>query len=97
MIFIYEFSEEAEDFKEIENKENVPLFELLDSNKILLFVDSHNSKVWIWEGVNTNPRMKFISAQKAPHIRDNHDITYTITSVDDGEETAAFKVLVGLL
>ncbi|MFX1568357.1 MAG: hypothetical protein ACFFCV_08310 [Promethearchaeota archaeon] len=97
MIFIYQFNEEAEDFKEIENKENVPLFELLDSNKILLFVDSHNSKVWIWEGSNTTARMKFISAQAAPHIRDTHDITYTITSVDDGEETAAFKVLVGLL
>ena len=97
MIFIYQFSEEAEDFREIENKENVPLFELLDSNKILLFVDSHNSKVWIWEGSNTTARMKFISAQAAPHIRDAHDITYTITSVDDGEETAGFKVLVGLL
>ncbi|MFW9900629.1 MAG: hypothetical protein ACFFDY_05005 [Candidatus Thorarchaeota archaeon] len=97
MIFIYQFNEEAEDFKEIENKENVPLFELLDSNKILLFVDSHNSRVWIWEGSNTTARMKFISAQTAPHIRDAHDITYAITSVDDGEETAAFKVLVGLL
>ena len=97
MISIYQFSEEAEDFKEFKNEDNVPLFELLDSNKILLFVDRQNSKVWIWGGTNTSTRMKFISAQAAPHIRDKHDITYTITSVDDGEETAAFKVLVGLL
>lgn len=97
MIFVYQFKEELEDFEEVTIKENVPLFELLNSNKILLFVDSHNRKAWIWEGANTNPRMKFISAQAAPHIRDSHDNTFTITSVDEGEETAAFKVLIGLL
>ncbi|MFX0024447.1 MAG: hypothetical protein ACFE9S_19165 [Candidatus Hermodarchaeota archaeon] len=97
MIAVYQFNEELENFEEVEIEENVPLFELLDSNKILLFVDSHESKVWIWEGANTNPRMKFISAQTAPIIRDKHDISFTITSVDDGEETAAFKILVGLV
>lgn len=97
MIFVYQFKEELEDFEEVEVKENVPLFELLDSDKILLFVDMNNNKVWIWEGANTNPRMKFISAQAAPHIRDKHDLTFTITSIDENEETAAFKVLVGLI
>ncbi len=97
MIVIYQFNEDLEGFEEIETEENVPLFELLDSNKILLFVDRHASKVWIWEGKNTNTRMKFISAQTAPNIRDKHDISFTITSVDDGEETAAFKILVGLI
>jgi len=97
LIFVYQFSEELEDFEEIEIKENVPLFELLDSNKILLFVDMNNHKVWMWEGANTNPRMKFISVQAVPRIRNKYDITFTITSVDEGEETAAFKILVGLV
>lgn len=97
MIVVYQFSKELEDFEEVEVKENVPLFELLDLNKILLFVDSRDSKIWIWQGANTNPRMKFISVQAAPNIRDKHDIAFTITSVDDGEETAAFKILVGLV
>ncbi len=97
MIFVYQFNEEIGDFEEVEIHENVALFELLDSNKILLFVDMNNSKVWIWEGNNTSTRMKFISAQAAPHVRDKHDVTFTITSVDDKEETAAFKILVGLL
>ncbi|MFX1380137.1 MAG: hypothetical protein ACFFA4_13705 [Promethearchaeota archaeon] len=97
MIVIYQFNEELEDFEEIQIKENHPLFELLDSNKIILFIDKHSRKVWIWEGKNTNPRMKFISARVAPNVRDKHDISYTITSVDDGEETAAFKILVGLV
>ncbi|MFW9989054.1 MAG: hypothetical protein ACFFC3_10385 [Candidatus Odinarchaeota archaeon] len=96
MISIYQLNEKLEDFEQIELKENVALFELLDSNKILLFVDSHNGKVWIWEGKNTNARMKFISAQLAPHIRDKYDITYTISSVDEQNETIAFKLLIGL-
>ncbi|MFX1366485.1 MAG: hypothetical protein ACFFCE_18385 [Promethearchaeota archaeon] len=96
MISVYQLNEELDDFEQLELKENVPLFEILDSNKILLFVDSHEGKVWIWEGKKTNARMKFISAQLAPHIRDKYDITYSITSVDEQDETIAFKLLVGL-
>ncbi len=96
-MIIYSFNLEIEDFEEIEHKENVPLFELLDSDKIILFVDSHNTKVWIWQGKNTSTKMKFISSQTAPHIRDKHDVTYTLSSVDEREETAAFKIIVGLV
>ena len=96
-MIIYNFNIEIEDFEEIEHKENVPLFELLDSDKIILFVDSHNAKVWIWQGKNTSTKMKFISSQTAPHIRDKHDVTYTLSSVDEREETAAFKIIVGLV
>jgi len=97
LIFVYKFNEELGEFEEIEIKENVPLFELLDSDKILLLVDVHGEKVWIWQGQNTSTRMKFISAQEAPKIRDKHDLAFTISSVDDSDETAAFKILVGLI
>jgi hypothetical protein len=97
LIFLYCLNEESEKFEEIEIKENVPLFEVLDSDKILLFVDLHNEKVWVWEGKNTSTRLKFISTQEAPKIRDKYDLSFTISSVDDGDETAAFKILVGLV
>ncbi len=96
MIVVYQFNEEIGDFEEIEIEENVPLFELLDSDKILLFVDGNNKKLWVWEGQNTSTRMKFISAQVAPKTRDKHDVTFTITSVDEADETAAFKIMLGL-
>ena len=96
MITVYQFNEEIGVFEEIEIEENVPLFELLDSNKILLFADGHNKKIWVWEGHNTSTRTKFISAQAAPKIRDKHDVTFTITSVDEADETAAFKIMLGL-
>ena len=97
MIFIYQFISDLEGFKETEHKENVPLFELLDSDKILLFVDMNNSKVWIWQGKNSTTKMKFISSQSANDIRDKHDIAFTISAVDEGDETAVFKILVGLV
>ena len=97
MIFIYQINAELEGFEELVHEENIPLFELLDTDKILLLVDMNNGKVWIWEGKNTSTKMKFISAQSAASIRDKHDVTFNISSVDEGEETAAFKILVGLV
>ncbi|MFW9867686.1 MAG: hypothetical protein ACFFEN_16445 [Candidatus Thorarchaeota archaeon] len=97
MIFVYQFNEDIGKFAEVEIKENVPLFELLDSSKVLLFVDVHDKRVWIWEGKNTSTRTKFISAQEASKIRDKHDISFSISSVNDGDETVAFKVFIGLV
>ncbi len=96
MIVVYQFNEEIGEFEEVEIEVNVPLFELLDSDKILLFADGHNKKIWVWEGQNTSTRTKFISAQAAPKIRDKHDVTFTITSVDEADETVAFKIMLGL-
>ncbi len=97
MIIIYQFKKDFEGFEEFDHVENVPLFELLDSEKILLFVDMNNGKLWIWQGKNTSTKMKFISAQTATNIRDKLDVTFSISTVDDSQETAAFRVLVGLL
>ncbi|MBY8991541.1 MAG: hypothetical protein KGD58_12360 [Candidatus Lokiarchaeota archaeon] len=97
MIITYQFNKELGDFEETVLVENVPLFELLDSNKILLFVDVHERNVWVWQGDNTSTRMKFVSSQTALHIRDKHDISFMIHSIDEGDETAAFKIFVGLV
>ena len=96
MIIVYELNNQLEEFEELKIEENVPLFELLESNKILLFIDAHNQKVWEWQGRNTSTRMKFITTQLVPNIRNKHDIAYTITTVDEGEETVAFKIMIGL-
>jgi hypothetical protein len=97
LIVVYQFNEDTGEFEEVEIKENVPLFELLDSSKILIFVDGHSKRVWIWEGQNTSTRTKFICAQEASKVRDKHDISYAISSVNDGDETVAFKVFIGLV
>lgn len=97
MIFIYQFNKELEEFEKFTQEENVPLFEILDSDKILLFIDMNNNRVWIWEGKNSSTKMKFISAQSASQIRDKHDNTFTISTVDEQNETTSFKLMVGLV
>jgi len=95
-ILVFQFSDQLSEFQELEIEEDVQFNELLDSDFILLFVDPKRHRVWIWQGNNVTTRMKFISARQAPSIRDRHGIGLKITAVDDGNETTAFKTMVGL-
>jgi hypothetical protein len=92
----FQYSDEEQEFQELEIEEDLPLQELLDSDFILLFVDPIRYRVWVWQGANTTTRMKFISAKIAPGIRDQYGIAYKITSVNEGDETLGFKVMIGL-
>jgi len=95
-ILVFQFNDELSEFQELELEEDVQLYELLDSDFILLFVDNKRYRVWIWQGNNVTTRMKFISARLAPSIRDRHGIAFKITAVDEGNETDVFKVMLGL-
>lgn len=70
---IEDFESERE-FKKIEPK--LPLHDNLDSDKILLFVDPDNKKVWIWFGKNITTPMKYISARSAQGIIDKYRIEF---------------------
>ena len=95
-ILVFQFNDELSEFQELELEEDVQLYELLDSDFILLFVDYKRHRVWIWQGNNVTTRMKFISARLAPSIRDRHGIAFKITAVDESNEIDVFKVMVGL-
>lgn len=93
---VFQFSDKLSEYQELELEGDIPLYELLDSDFILLFIDPKQYRVWIWQGNNTTTRMKFISARIAGSIRDRYGIAFKITSVDEGNETAGFKVMIGL-
>ncbi|MHA2035455.1 MAG: hypothetical protein ACW98X_03420 [Promethearchaeota archaeon] len=95
-ILVFQFNDKLSEYEELELEGDIPLQELLDSEFTLLFVDSKRYKVWIWHGNNTTTRMKFISAKTAPSIRDRFGIGYLIASVDEGNETLGFKIMLGL-
>jgi len=92
----FKLNVEKEEFEELNISDEEHVEHLLDSDNILLFSDTRNSKIWIWEGRKTTPKMKFISAQEAPFIRDQYGIDYTISTIDDGDEPSEFKILLGL-
>jgi hypothetical protein len=93
---VFRLNLQSEQFEELKLTNNDKVKNLLDHDVMLLFLDNLNSRVWIWEGKNTSPRMKFISAEAAHKIRDQHAFDYTITTIDDGDEPIEFKTILGL-
>ena len=95
-LLIFKLNAQLEKFEELKIAESDKLENLLDHDEILIFIDDLNSRVWIWEGRNTSPRMKFMSADFAPFIRDQYACDYNITTIDDGDEPIEFKIILGL-
>ncbi|MFX0141443.1 MAG: hypothetical protein ACFFDN_47840, partial [Candidatus Hodarchaeota archaeon] len=93
-IRILEYHDIESEFREVEKK--VPLHKVLDSNKILLFDDFTQDKVWIWYGANTTTRIKFYAKHLASRLRDKLRIGSDIIPVDEGFEPFIFKILIGL-
>ncbi|MFX0179747.1 MAG: hypothetical protein ACFE78_06120 [Candidatus Hodarchaeota archaeon] len=95
-IIVYQFNDQIGDFEELIIDPGIELKDLLDDDFILLFIDPKHYRVWLWHGYNTTTRMKFIAAKMAAPIRDKHGIAFKITTVDQDNETIAFKVMLGL-
>ena len=95
-IMLFKLNVQEETYDELETNEEHPLNEQLKSEDIIFIVDAEHSRVWVWEGTNVNIKMKFLSTQIASKIRDRHGITYTITSIDEGNEPKELKELLGL-
>jgi len=95
-LIVFQYSDELNEYQELEVEEDVQMHELLDPDFILLFVDSKRYRIWLWHGSNTTTRMKFIAAKLAPSIRDRYGIGFKIEAVDEGNETLGFKIAAGL-
>lgn len=95
-IIVFQYNDELNEFQELELEDEVPIYELVDPDFILLFVDPTRYRVWIWHGSNTTTRMKFIAAKLAPSVRDRYGIGFKIAAVDEGNETLGFKIAAGL-
>lgn len=80
----------------LEDEDDTPLHDLLDADNIFLFIAHRFSTAWIWQGTNTTTRMKFISAKIAPRLRDEHGFGYKLLTEDEGNESDAFKIMIGL-
>ena len=90
-IQIFQFNEQLAKYEQLELDKDVPLYELLDPDYILLFVDRDHYRVWIWQGSNTPTRIRFTSAKLAPQIRDKYAPTYKLTLIEEGNEPDKFK------
>ena len=94
-IKIFLLDENLEDFRKIEDLDNI-VNEKLNSQLVYLICDPKNKIVWIWNGATANIRMKFIASQKAPIIRDEYGIDFKIIGIDEDSEPSEFKDFFGL-
>ncbi|KKL09026.1 hypothetical protein LCGC14_2569970, partial [marine sediment metagenome] len=62
------------EFIKIEPK--LPLYDNLDSDKILLFLDFARDQVWMWCGENTTSRMKSAARGLIPRIKSKYQIGF---------------------
>ncbi|MFX1275940.1 MAG: hypothetical protein ACFFBP_16745 [Promethearchaeota archaeon] len=92
-MIIFELKEEDYEIVDLDD-EDVSINSLLSTDKILYFIDSRNSIVWVWEGKSTNTKMKFIAAKIASNIRDKYGITYNISIVDEDNEPEEFLSII---
>ncbi len=71
---VFQYKDELSDYEIVEIEGDKPLYELLDSDFIFLFVNPNQYRVWIWQGNNVTTPMKFVSARIATRIRDRFGI-----------------------
>ena len=95
-IQVFQMNEETTEFEEIEVNPEQPLYELLDSDILLFFVNPEKYQAYIWTGKNVSTRCKFIAAKKSGDLRDQIGPAIKISTVDDDDETLPFKIMVGL-
>ena len=95
-IRIFEFNDVKGEFEELDIDPELPLYNLLDSSSILLFIDPKNKRVWIWIGNNSTTKMKFYAVYLSYSIRDRYAFGYKIVSINEGDESREFKIMIGL-
>lgn len=95
-IQVFVYNDQEGKFEELILDEDRPLYDLLNSDDIFLFIDHNHSIAWTWIGSNTTPKMKFISAKIAPSFRDRYGFAYRLKTQDEGSEPTAFKIMIGL-
>ena len=95
-IRLFQMNEETSEFEEIDIAPDQELHEFLDSDRLLFFINAAQYKSYLWTGKNVSIRTKFISAKKSGELRDQFGPAIKITTVDEDDETLAFKIMIGL-
>ncbi|MFQ5819592.1 MAG: hypothetical protein ACE5I5_06365 [Candidatus Heimdallarchaeota archaeon] len=68
-------------------------YEELDSTQIYLVIVDQEQIIYIWRGVESPNRIKFISSRAAAQYRVDSGGTHSVQSVDQGEEPSTFHDL----
>ena len=78
-----------------EVKTEGPLKDILSSEECYVIVSDEYRKVYLWKGVNSNVRYKFIGAKRSQDIRGQVGMHFGVVPLDEGEEDSDFIKLIG--
>ena len=72
-----------------------PLKDILKTNECYVVVADDVRKVFLWKGVQSSVRSKFIGAKRSQEIRGQVGMHYAVVPLDEGDETDEFIKIIG--
>jgi len=69
--------------------------DLLKTDKCYVLVADEYRKVYLWKGIESNVRSKFIGAKRSQDIRGQVGLMYAVIPLDEGDEDPDFLKLIG--
>jgi hypothetical protein len=72
-----------------------PIKDLLKTDECYVLVADDVRKVYLWKGLKSSVRSKFIGAKRSQEIRGQVGMHYAVVPVDEGEEESEFIKLIG--
>ncbi|MCK4687591.1 MAG: hypothetical protein KAT66_05645 [Candidatus Lokiarchaeota archaeon] len=72
-----------------------PIKDVLETSECYVIVADEVRKVYLWKGITSNVRSKFIGAKLSQEIRGQVGLHYTVLPLDEGEEEPEFIQLIG--
>ena len=78
-----------------ENKTEGPIKDILKTEECYVIVSDEYRKVYLWKGIESNVRLKFIGAKRSQDIRGQVGMHFGVLPLDEGEEDPDFIKLIG--
>ncbi|TXT65691.1 MAG: hypothetical protein BAJALOKI1v1_390011 [Promethearchaeota archaeon] len=72
-----------------------PIKDILEETECYVLVADSVKKVYLWKGIQSSVRKKFIGAKRSQEIRGQVGMHYAVTPLDQGDEEDEFIKLVG--
>ncbi len=78
-----------------ENKTEGPIKDILKTEECYVIVSDEYRKVYLWKGIGSNVRSKFIGAKRSQDIRGQVGMHFGVVPLDEGDEDSDFLKLIG--
>lgn len=69
--------------------------DILKTDECYVIVSDEFRKVYLWKGIESNVRAKFIGAKRSQEIRGQVGMHYAVVPQDEGEEESEFLKIIG--